>query len=339
MPETNATKKFMVSLLLQKFDKLCQKDIIAETDAYHPSRDIQFLERLDADAITPQERTELIAHLAKCDYCREELLMLIHCDALFDTEVVALTNPRWQHGAVSSTRVKRIWLTAASCAALVLLAVFLPFFMRGNSPQQLAMKELAGLLTQDEKNISSQLTENGYRLNGTKYTKSLSEMDERKEKIVSLYEQQIAAEPENIANRMDYAKFLIYSLRDTEKVKALLTAAISATAPTDTTTLVALHTLLGQAEFEAGNDAAAIEQFRDVLKLTPTNFSAKLNLGIAFYRNGERAEAVEIFEEMKNESIPEGLKKEIETLLEKSNDSLDKETNEPSTPNFLEGLL
>lgn len=337
MSNTILTKSLLTSFLAQGYDRLRETDVLQIASTYHPVRDIQFLERLDAGQITAKERAELLGHLAKCDDCRETLLTLIDCNALFDEAIPTSTKPQWQHDTVA-TRSRSMWFAVASCAVLVMLAVSLPFFHYGDSPQQLALKELNGLLTNEERSVSTQLTDHGYRLNGTMYTKSLAEMDERKAKIVSLYEKLIAAEPENRAYQLDYAKFLIYSLRDTEKAKEILSAAMAVADMSDTAALVSLHTLLGQAEFAAGLVPAAIEQFREALQLDSSNFSARLNLGIALYRNGDTAESLEIFRQLKNEPMTDTLQKEIDTLLEKETALPD--TKKPSSSlNFLEGFL
>lgn len=324
MSHTITIQNRMNSLFVTGLLKLQQQDILPE-ESDHPMEDIQFLERLDAQKISAQERTELLDHLAKCHFCRERLLTLIECGALFDEEPEVVSPP------VDGTKVakiarddqltysrhrKNLWILVSSCAILTLVLI-LPFLKFGKSTQ-LAKKELENLLTLGEKSTSTLLCDNGYRLNGTLYTKGIPMLDERTTKIVTIYEQLIADSPNDISGKLDFARFLIYSHRDSDRAKEVLKSILTAK-NISATELATSHLWMGLAEFESKNNFAATEQFRKALNLDADNLAAKLNLGITLYRIGNTAEAIAIFQELKKQPISDQLKEQIESLINQNN--------------------
>ena len=285
-----------------------------EASKYHPATDITFLERLDAEAINEQERTELLEHLAQCVFCRQEMERLCKCGALFaDNERKADSAFSWPRMAVALK--KQPVFAAAVCLLLVIgvVTLFSPF---SGSPSQIAHKKVTGMLEPHEKNFSTSLPENGYRLNGTSSMKAVFAVDDHKRSVRAAYEKLVADYPGNIDFRTEFGKYLLFVLQEPDLARNEWEKALAASLkPSELKRVPELHLLLGIVAFEEGNDTLAQKHFRDALDLDTNNVNAKINMAISLYRSGERENATEMLRELRSERIPASLRGQIDRFL------------------------
>ena len=285
-----------------------------EAKQYHPATDIAFLERLDADAISDHERVELLEHLNKCVFCRQKMELLCKCGAMF-TDGVKTTVPRPVHTQLTKFRLLSP-LTIAACLFLVVGVTL--YFSSSGSPSQVAHRKVAGMLKPDEKNLSTLLTDHGYRLSGTSSIKAVTTIDDHKQTVRSAYEKLLADYPDEIDFRTEFGKYLLFVMKESDLARNELEKALEASlTPSELKRVPQLHLLLGLAAFEERDDVRAQKHFRDVLDLNPQNIDAKVNLAISFYRSGDKEQAVEMFNALRSESIPVTLRDLIDKFLER----------------------
>lgn len=58
----------------------------ADSDEFHPAFDLDFLDALDADAITPEERSRFARHLVECPRCAAQIALQMKFGGLFADE-------------------------------------------------------------------------------------------------------------------------------------------------------------------------------------------------------------------------------------------------------------
>ena len=290
-----------------------------EAAKYHPAKDIAFLERLDADAITDSERTELIDHLDKCVFCRQELERLCQCEALFATELptrqpIAETPSDWENPALWKTLKEWSWVGGA---LLLAIGIALVFMLPSGNQSQVAYNNIRKMLNNDERNFSTQLTDT-YRLDGTSTVKGFPVMDDHKRDVLAAWQQLVADYPDNINFRTEFGKYAIFVLNDTELARNELEIALEKSlTPSELKRVPELHLLLGIAAFREGNDALAQQHYQNALDLDPKNLDAKVNLAISYYRSGDQDKAMEIYRELRTEKIPVTLSNQIDSFLER----------------------
>jgi len=289
---------------------------------YHPMRDVAFLERLDTDAITDQERAELIAHLDKCGFCRQELERLCQSEALFATDTtidspIAKTQSIWENSAVMKTLKQWAWVGGA---LVLLIGGFALFYAMPGDKAQVAFKALQKKLNEDEQNFSTQLAGN-YRLDGTSAMKGgidLPVMDDHKRDIRSGYEKLIVDYPDKTDFRTEFGKYLLFVLDEPELARNELEQSLEKSlTPSELKRVPELHLLLGIAAFKEGNDTLAQENYQKALDLDPKNLDAKVNMAISLYRSGDEERAMEIYRSLRSEKIPTELRNMIDGFLDR----------------------
>ena len=291
-----------------------------ESAEYHPMRDAAFLERLDADAITDQERAELITHLDKCGFCRLELERLCQCDALFEPpdlpadQPVAQTPSNWENPTMMKFLKQWAWVGGV----LVLLIGFALFYALPGDKAQVAHKDLRKKLNDDERNFSTQLA-GDYRLDGTLAMKGgIPVMDDHKRDIRSTYEKLITDYPDRVDFRTEFGKYLLFVLHDYDLARRQLELSLEQSlTPSELKRALELHLLLGIAAFKEGNDTLAQKHYQDALDLSPTNLDAKVNMAISLYNSGDTERALEIYRSLQSEKIPAELRNLIDGFLER----------------------
>ncbi len=288
-----------------------------EVTQYHPSEDVTFMERFGANAITDQERKNLLEHLNQCAFCRQEIAWLCKCGALFDEQPAQNAKPSTVKTLFQRWKAYVKPLTLVACL-LIVIGIGALYSLHSVEPSQVAFNNVKKMLNSDEKNFSTSLTTNGYRLNGTSSTKAMTVVDDHKQAVRSAYKKLIADYPSDILFRVEFGKYLLFVLHEPDLAQNELEKALEASLlPPELHRVPELRLLLGIAAFEERNDMAAQEQFRHVLDLDPTNLDAKVNLAISLYRSGEKEKATGIFEQLRKESIPTPLRNRIESFLDR----------------------
>jgi len=287
-----------------------------EAAQYHPATDITFLERLDADAISEQERKELLAHLDQCMFCRQELERLCKSGALFEQNDRKL-DTRFARSRIWENLKKAASLsTVAAC--LLCVGVLALYWSSTGDPSLMAHRKITRMLNADEQGFSTLLTDNGYRLSGTFAIKAVSVLDDHKQAVRAAYEQLVADYPNNINFRTEFGKYLLFVLKEPDLARNELERALELSlTPSELKRSPELHLLLGLAAFEERNDDLAQKHFRDTLDLDPKNLDAKVNLAISLYCSGEQEEATSMFQKLRSERIPEALRNQIDRFLER----------------------
>ena len=291
----------------------------AEDAEYHPSKDIVFLERLDADAITDEERAELLEHLDKCVFCRQEMQRLCECEALFainrdENPPITQTSSDWERPAAKKA-VKQ-WSLIGGVLLLLIGFVALYPLPSGNQGQ-IAHNDIQNMLNENERNFSTLLADS-YRLDGTLAIKGdIPVMDDHKREVLAAYQKLLADYPDEIDFRIAFAKYLLFVLQEPAQARDELEKALEKSLmPSELDRVPELHLLLGIAAFKEGNDTLAKQHYQNVLDLEPKNMDAKANMAISLYRNGETEKALEILRELRSENIPVTLRNKIDVFFE-----------------------
>ena len=290
-----------------------------ESAEYHPMRDVAFLERLDADAISDQERTELIGHLDQCGFCRQELERLCQCDALFTTNVptnppIAQTHSIWENLAKTKSMKQWAWVGGA----LVLIIGFALFFALPGDKATVAYNDLRKNLNDDERNFSTQLA-GDYRLDGTSAIKGgIPVMDDHKRDVLAAYQKLITDYPDRVDYRTEFGKYLLFVLHDYDLARGQLELSLEQSlTPSEQKRALELHLLLGIAAFKEGNDTLAQKHYQDAIDLAPANWDAKVNMAISLYNSGDKEKALTIYRSLQSEKIPAELRNLIDGFLER----------------------
>jgi tetratricopeptide (TPR) repeat protein len=295
-----------------------------EAAQYHPSKDIAFLERLDADAITDKEQVELLEHLAQCAFCRQEMQRLCRCGALFAQEnptnsrnavVIVQTQSNWEKPMPSGMKFIKQW--AWMGGALLLLICFMLMYSPSGNQARIAHNNILKMLNENERDFSTLLS-NDYRLNGTPAIKGgIPIMDDHKREVFAAYQKLVADYPNEIDFRIEFAKYLLFVLQEPGQARNELEKSLEKSLlPSEMRRVPELHLLLGIAAFQEGDDTLALRRYRDTLDLDPKNIDARVNMAISLYRSGEKEKAVEIYRELQSESITETLRNKIDNFLE-----------------------
>ena len=153
---TNKTllKTFMNSELESQWNGPPVDLTAEEATKYHPIKDITFLERLDADTISDRERAELLEHLDKCVFCRQELTRLCKCGAMFEDNRRKIgTGFSWVH-MLDAVKRQTPSLALVACLLLV-VGTALWYTLFPGSPSQIVYHKVAGMLEPEEKNFST----------------------------------------------------------------------------------------------------------------------------------------------------------------------------------------
>lgn len=307
--------------LLEAFMKTVLDELLTDCPAefseedskrYHPAEDLDFLERLDTDAVSENERREMLGHLAECASCREGITQLCRYGILFvENEPALETKADW----TTFLKKHRAWHVLASCCILFLIGLTI---LPSVDPAHVAYRNVQKMLHEDEKVFSMQLPENGYRLSGTSTVKTLPTMDEHKREVRSAYETLVDQYPNHIDFRTEYGKYLLFVIQDTELARLQLERALELSLqPAELKRAPELHQLLGTAKFMSNDDTAAQKHFRDALALDPENVDAKINLAVSLYRSGDRKKSLEILQELRSEKISDILRNKIDGFLDR----------------------
>lgn len=303
---------FMNTLLHEMLIDDQETELTENDGKYHPAQDLGFLERLDVDDISDDEREEMLEHLAECASCRERIELMCRCGALFaEGEQQIETKRDW----VKSLKRQAKWFVPLSCGVLLFLGVM---FLPARDPVRIAHHNVRKTLNANEKQFSLQLPENGYRLSGTSTVKAMPTLDDHKRSVRSAYETLVEKYPDNIEFRTEYGKYLLFVIQDTESARLQLEAALEKSLqPSELKRTPELYQLLGIAAFMADDDPTAQKHFRDALALDPKNVDAKLNLAVSLYRGGDRERAFEMLRELRNETISDTLRDKIDKFLDR----------------------
>ncbi|MDO4558207.1 MAG: tetratricopeptide repeat protein, partial [Planctomycetia bacterium] len=269
----------------------------------HPVDNPGFLERLDANVICEEEHRKWMEHLCGCEHCCRIVSRLVGVDLLFTDTVEEKTIPSGQKRSLwrmtDSVRQKR-WQIPVACA--VIFCICLSVFLMSGRSTDAVMDEMAMRMSQEFSQQSPCVTDNGYRLNGTSWVKTISSVAPQQRELADQGKELLKKYPDNIPLRVTYGKFLLFALHDPEgAIRELERAKILALTPSGMSYVAEIHQMLGLAEFEAGNDTAAQEHFRNVLDLEPENVDAKINLAVSLYRSGAQDQAILLLQELRSQ--------------------------------------
>lgn len=97
-------------------------------EGYHPADDLEFLERLENDALSETERADALRHITSCPFCRHEIADYIRTGVLFAEEDPSPARSQKTISTVSSAGGRGRFLSRTgagivAAAALVLVAV------------------------------------------------------------------------------------------------------------------------------------------------------------------------------------------------------------------------
>ena len=287
----------------------------------HPATDLDFMERLDADAVSAEERDAFLRHLCQCPFCRDEIAELLRSDVLYaepdgvfsdspQGEPAAAPRPKKRYATLVLTRV----LTAAAALLLIVGVGVMPsvgvMFRSG-----MARRGLARVLTESDRAFSNRVSDYGYTLTGVResFLKGMPDIGRHTDEVCAAYEKAIAADPEDPRLSLDYARYLHYVLDRADRARALLEKAVRTPAGAGNADV---FLALGLAQFDLEDDDAAIGSFRRALEIDPDSFDARLNLAAALARSGHTAEALPLLEEAGQMPQAEPLRQQIDKALQ-----------------------
>lgn len=307
------------TLVTETFRNLFAEDfvpLLPPDPEKHPATDLEFLDRLENDALSEEERAQFLRHLEHCPFCRHETADLIRTAVLY-AEPKTKPVPGVQVTAKKKNLSRLISFAPHLLAAAVLLilagTVFL-FRMGTSRDDRLARRELSKLLTADDRAYSDRIPNYGYELTGNSFLKGFAFPTPHNESVMAAYQNALKAAPDDPNLRLDCARYQLCVLDlPADASETLKELATNENAPNRSQVLMT-H---GIALFKIGDDAEAQKMFRQVIEIDPASVDARLNLAVSLARTGETKEALKLFESVKDfPSVEKDLRQQIEDVID-----------------------
>lgn len=296
------------------------------------AEDLEFLEALEANALSDEERAEFVRRLAECPHCREQFVAQVKFGGLFadasQDEPISTIRPgkTWKNRSRSRTFSL---LTSAALLAVV-VGVALWGVSGGDRGGELAsrLNELRQVEALDD--FSPNLNETfGYRFSGASSTEGMENplikgaFDAEPSETANapadfaancaVFEEALKVAPNDGETRLDYVRYLIKTRQNLRRADEIL----ASTEPQTLETAL----LTGVSAFLQNDAAVAQAAFRKALEFDGANEVALLNLAICLSRSenpDDQNAALEIYRGLLETTKSVELKERIELYLFKT---------------------
>lgn len=280
----------------------------------HITEDEQLLACWEGALLTPHQRAEIIAHLAKCPRCRAELAAMVRQGQLqWMPPAAEAMVPSGLRPPARGWLGPKVWLAVA---ATLVVVTGLGFWAWGlhHTPRQARLATgpamaRRGIEPGSPLWLRGKITDYGYFADGQSAIKGFVPVNaalkrEREELLAAL-----AKEPGNRALRLGFGELLLRMEEPDEAAQVF--AELVRDDPHD----AAGRLGLGLACFLEGKPDEALEHFEAVLAEDPRNTAAQLNAAACLARLGKTSEAVRYWERLLPEVQDAALRGQIEQAI------------------------